>query len=151
MANPTDEFRLVSPTIHHLGRVPRKYTGDGQGAKKDWSPPVEWYNLPEGTKNIDANDPDGPIVPWAHWVVVNIPPTLRGLPEGFSGKEEEVEGDYGEIKEGHNDWKVSGYRGPKMPTFGHHPPGHRLEFKLYALDEDLHHGNKGLGFFGFYA
>ncbi|THG15278.1 hypothetical protein TEA_022157 [Camellia sinensis var. sinensis] len=116
MANPTDEFRFVSPTIHHLGRVPRKYTG----AKKDL-----W-----------------PIMPWAHWVVVNIPPTLRGLPEGFSGKEEEVGGDYGGIKEGHNDWKVSGYRGPKMPTFGHHPPGHRLEFTLYALDEDLHHGNK---------
>ncbi|KAH7843756.1 hypothetical protein Vadar_020385 [Vaccinium darrowii] len=146
MANTTEEFRLISPTIDHNGRLPRKYTGDGQGAKKNLSPPLEWYNIPEGTKSIalvvqdiDASDPDGPIVPWTHWVVVNIPPSLKGLPEGFSGKEEE---EVGGIKEGNNDWKVPGWRGPKMPTTGHHPPGHRLEFKLFALDEELHLGSK---------
>lgn len=76
--------------------------------------------------------------------MANIRQSLKGLPEGFSGKEEEVGGEYGEIKEGNNDWKVPGWRGPKLPTTGHHPPGHRLEFKLYGLDEELHLGRKVL-------
>lgn len=111
----SDEFRLVSPAINHEGRLPRKYTWEGQGALKNLSPPLEWYNVPDGTKtlalvvqDIDAPDPSGPIVPWTIWVVVNIPPTLKRLPEGFSGKEEELGGEYAGIKEGHTDWKVPG-------------------------------------------
>ncbi|KAK6943459.1 Phosphatidylethanolamine-binding protein [Dillenia turbinata] len=93
----SEEFRLASPAIHNEGSLPRKFTQDGQGAKKNISPPLEWYNVPEGTKtlalvvqDIDAPDPSDPVVPWVHWVVVNIPPSLKGLPEGFSCKEEEV-------------------------------------------------------------
>ncbi|XAR55800.1 hypothetical protein NMG60_11036005, partial [Bertholletia excelsa] len=121
------------------------------GGQKDLSPPLEWYNVPEGTKSLalvvqdlDAQDPDGPARPWTHWVVLNIPPppAVRGLPEGFSGKEEEVGGEYAGIKEGVNDWKVPGWRGPKLPTAGYHLPSHRFEFRLFALDEELHHGHK---------
>ncbi|KAL3830203.1 hypothetical protein ACJIZ3_019005 [Penstemon smallii] len=145
MANPSDEFRLTSSNISHEGRLPRQYTDEGQGAKRSISPPLEWYNLPQGTKSlalivqdIDAAiDPTGPMVPCTNWVVVNIPATLKGLPEGFSGKEEEVGSDYVGIKEGNNDLKVPGWRVPKMPSHGH-----RLEFKLYALDDELHLGNK---------
>lgn len=140
----SDEFRLVSPSIDNEGRLPRKYTQEGQGAKKDISPPLEWYNVPDGTKtlalvvqDIDAPDPSGPIVPWTHWVVTNMSPNLKGLPEGFSKKEEEMGGDYTEIKEGYNDWKIPGWRGPKLPSHGH-----RFEFKLYALDDELNLGNK---------
>ena len=142
----SEEFRLASPAIDNEGRLPRKYTQEGQGARKNWSPPLEWYNVPEGTKalalvvqDIDAPDPSGPVVPWTHWVVVNVPPAIKGLPEGFSGKGEEAGGggDYGGIKEGNNDWKVPGWRGPKLPNHGH-----RIEFKLYALDDEVHLGNK---------
>ncbi|XP_008805061.1 UPF0098 protein CPn_0877/CP_0992/CPj0877/CpB0906 [Phoenix dactylifera] len=139
-----DTLKLVSPCIDHEGRLPRKYTRDGQGARKDISPPVEWYGVPEGTKSlalvvedVDAPDPSGPIVPWTHWVVVNIPPSVKGLPEGFSGKEEEVGGDYAGIKEGTNDFKLPGWRGSKPPSAGHH-----FRFKLYALDDLVHLGNK---------
>ncbi|KAJ6865344.1 hypothetical protein NC651_035809 [Populus alba x Populus x berolinensis] len=124
-----DEFSLVSPEIDNEGRLPRKYTGEGQGAKKNLSPPVEWYYVPE--------DPDGPNVPWPHWVVVNIPPHVKRLPEGFSGKEEEFGGEYALIKEGVIGWKLPGWRGPVLPKHGH-----RFEFKLYALDDELHLGNK---------
>lgn len=140
-----EKFKFASPAMDHEGRMPRKYTGDGQGAKKDISPPLEWYNVPDGTKSLalivqdlDApEDPSGPIVPWTHWVIVNIPPSLKGLPEGFSGKEEDMGGEFSGIKEGHNDYKVPGWRGPMPPT-----SGHRIEFKLYALDDMLHLGNK---------
>ncbi|XP_057982992.1 uncharacterized protein LOC131167931 [Malania oleifera] len=140
----SDEFRLVSPAIDNEGRLPRKYTQEGQGARKNISPPLEWYNVPEGTKtlalvvqDLDAPDPSSPIVPWTHWVVVNIPPGLKKLPEGFSGKEEEAGGEYAAIKEGNNDWKVPGWRGPKLPTHDH-----RFEFKLCALDDEMHLGKK---------
>ncbi|KAF8397250.1 hypothetical protein HHK36_016160 [Tetracentron sinense] len=136
-----EEFRLLSAEINNEGRLPR---GEGEGARKNISPRLEWYNVPEGTKtlalvvqDIDAPDPSGPIVPWTPWVVVNIPPTLKRLPEGFSGKEEEVGGEYAGIKEGNNDWKVPGWRGPFLPNHGH-----RFEFKLYALDDEMHLSRK---------
>ncbi|XP_074567878.1 uncharacterized protein LOC141824479 [Curcuma longa] len=140
-----ETLRLASSAIDHEGRLPRKYTGDGQGAVKDVSPPLEWYGVPEAARSLalvveDVDAPaeaDSPVVPWTHWVVVNIPPTARGLPEGFSSKEEAAGGEYAGIKEGHNDWKVPGWRGPKPPT-----SGHRISFKLYALDQPLHLGNK---------
>ncbi|XAR68785.1 hypothetical protein NMG60_11000150 [Bertholletia excelsa] len=142
MANAGDEFRVVSPGTDKEGRLPRKYTGDGQGAKKNISPPVEWYNVPAEAKSlalvvedIDGQEPDGPAAPWTHWVVVNILPAMKGLPEGFSGKEDTGGG--GSLKEGNNDWKVPGWRGPQLPS-----PGHRLEFKLFALEDELNLGNK---------
>ncbi|PIN00208.1 hypothetical protein CDL12_27291 [Handroanthus impetiginosus] len=126
MANASEEFRL------------------GQGAKRNILPPLELYNSPEGSKSlaltvqdIDAPDPCGPIVPFTIWVVVNIPPTVKGLPEGFSLKEEEFGGEYAGIKEGFNDLKKQGWQAPKLPSHGH-----RIEFKLYALDEELNHGNR---------
>ncbi|KAH0635820.1 hypothetical protein KY289_035735 [Solanum tuberosum] len=103
------------------------------------SPPLEWYNLPQDTKSLSlvVQDIDAPIVPWVIWVVTNIPPSLKGLPEGFSGKGDELGGDYGHVKEGINDEKVPGWRGPKLPNHGH-----RFEFKLFALDDELKLGNK---------
>ncbi|XP_020113684.1 uncharacterized protein LOC109727889 [Ananas comosus] len=140
-----EKLRLVSPAFAEGGRLPRHYTGEGQGAKRDVSPPLEWYGVPEGTKSLalvveDIDEPQEkstPIVPWTHWVLVNIPPDVRRIPEGFSGKEEDLGGEYARIKEGHNDWKVPGYRGP-IPT--HH--GHRIRFRLFALDDEMHLGNK---------
>ncbi|XP_057808177.1 uncharacterized protein LOC131022680 [Salvia miltiorrhiza] len=144
MANSSEEFRLALPGVSHDGRLPRQYLAEGQGAKKNISPPVEWYNVPEGAKNlalvvrdIDAPDPEGPLVPFNIWVVAGIPPAIKGLPEGFSGKEEEAGGEYAGIKEGTNDLKKHGWQTPKMPT-----PGHRIEFKLLALDQELNLGNK---------
>lgn len=103
--------------------------------------PEEAKSLAVVVQDIDAPDPEGPIMPWTHWVVVNIPPSVKGLPEGFSGKEGEMGGEYQGIKEGVNDYKVPGWRGAKMPS-----SGHRFQFKLYALDDLVHLGNKVSGF-----
>uniref|UniRef100_A0A7N0T6J9 Uncharacterized protein n=1 Tax=Kalanchoe fedtschenkoi TaxID=63787 RepID=A0A7N0T6J9_KALFE len=142
MAAGADEFRLVCPAIHHHEgrRLPRKYTDDGQGALKNISPPLEWYNVPDGAKSLalvvqDIDDVH--VVPWVCWIVVNIPPTLKGLPEGFSMKEEELGKEYKGIQEGLNDLKVPGWRSPKLPSHGH-----QWEFRLYALDEEVHLGHK---------
>lgn len=139
----SDDFRMVCPPVNKEdGRLPRKYTDEGQGTKCRMSPPIEWYNVPEGTKSfalvvedIDAPDPSSPIVPWTIWVVAHIPPTLKGLPEEFSGKSQELGGEYENIVEGNNDDKVPGWRVPTMPSHGH-----RIEFRLYALDDEVHLG-----------
>ncbi|EES19674.1 hypothetical protein BDA96_09G178100 [Sorghum bicolor] len=137
-------LRLVShPIAAHGGRLTRQYSAEGQGAKKDMSPPLEWYGVPEGTRSLAllAQDIDAdPAVPWTHWVVANIPPTTKGLPEGFSGREQGAAApprEYGGLQEGINDWKQPGWRGPVPPSHGH-----RIQFKLYALDDELHLGNK---------
>ncbi|KAJ1419313.1 YbhB/YbcL [Sesbania bispinosa] len=142
----SNEFRLVSPAIDNEGggKLPRYCTQEGMSTKWDISPPLEWHNLPPKTKSlalvvqdIDAVDPTGRTVPLTHWVVVNIPVTVTRLPEGLSGKEEEMGDEYGGIDEGLNDWNVRMWRGPKMPNYGD-----RFEFRLYALDNDMHFDNQ---------
>ncbi|KAL5708478.1 hypothetical protein ACHQM5_019270 [Ranunculus cassubicifolius] len=100
------------------------------------SPPLEWYGIPQGTKSLalvvedlDGGEPDGPKVPRVHWLVLNIPPSLKGLPLGFSGKE--MGGDYVGVKEGIN------WTSPEM--FSH---GHRFQFKIIALDDNIHLRNQ---------
>ncbi|GJM88853.1 hypothetical protein PR202_ga05426 [Eleusine coracana subsp. coracana] len=140
-----ESLRLVSHQIASQdGRLPRQYSAEGQGAKKDISPPLEWYGVPEGTKSlalvvqdVDAPDPDRPVVPWTHWVVANIPPDTKGLPEGFSGGGAGAGREFGGLQEGVNDWKQPGWRGPVPPS-----RGHRIQFRLYALDDEVHLGNK---------
>ncbi|XP_037472488.1 UPF0098 protein CPn_0877/CP_0992/CPj0877/CpB0906-like [Triticum dicoccoides] len=136
-------LRLVCPPVSaHEGRLPRQYTLEGQGAKKDISPPLEWYGVPDGTRSlavvvqdIDADER----VPWTHWVVANISPEEKGLPEGFSGAggNANAGGGAGGVQEGVNDWKQPGWRGPVPDSHGH-----RIQFRLYALDDVLSLGNK---------
>lgn len=77
------EFFLTSTAFSNEGHIPRKYTRDGAGAQVDISPPLEWYNVPEETEtlaiiveDVDAPDPDDPIVPFVHWFVLS-PVSLR--------------------------------------------------------------------------
>jgi Raf kinase inhibitor-like YbhB/YbcL family protein len=118
---------ITSPAFSHEQEIPGRYTCDG----KDISPALEWSGLPEGTKSVvlivddpDAPDPAAPKMTWVHWVLYNIPPSARALPEGV-GSKYLSEG----TKEGLNDWKRTGYGGP-CPPIGRH----RYFHKLYALD-----------------
>jgi len=75
---------LNSPAFHQNGHIPSKYTCEGQ----DVSPPLAWEGVPNGAKSLmliiddpDAPDPKAPKMVWVHWVVYNIPPDTRSLPE----------------------------------------------------------------------
>ncbi|HOK08321.1 MAG TPA: YbhB/YbcL family Raf kinase inhibitor-like protein [Candidatus Hydrogenedens sp.] len=120
-------FKMGSP-------IPKKYTGDGP----DLSPPLNWEGVPEGTKSLAliSDDPDAPVGTWVHWVIFNIPPTEKGLPEGVPKQNTLSNG----AKQGTNDFRKIGYNGPAPP------PGkpHRYYFKLYALNVvlDLPAGSK---------
>ncbi len=125
-------LHLASPAFADGGEIPREHTCEGP----DRSPPLEWSGVPEDTASLvlivddpDAPDPAAPKTIWVHWVLYNIPASERGLPEGTrladlpSG-----------VREGLNDWKEKGYRGP-CPPIGRH----RYFHKLYALDIELPH------------
>ncbi len=127
----TMTFTIQSSAFQHNERIPQKYTCEGE----DISPPLEWSSIPEGTKSLvlivddpDAPDPKAPTKTYVHWVLYNIPPDLKSLPENIYGKWQK---DY-LIKEGINDFGREEYGGP-CPPIGEH----RYFFKLYALNSEL--------------
>jgi len=109
------------------GEIPAVYTCEGS----DISPPIAWSGAPAGTRSFalivddpDAPDPSAPKMTWVHWVLYNIAPTAKGLPEAVrSGAA------LAGAREGLNDWNRTGYGGP-CPPIGRH----RYYHKLYALD-----------------
>jgi Raf kinase inhibitor-like YbhB/YbcL family protein len=113
---------LTSPAFEQGGQIPSKYTCEGD----DVSPPLAWDGVPAGTKSLvliiddpDAPDPKAPQLVWVHWVVYNIPPHTRSLPENASKA----------AVPGLNDFKKTAYGGP-CPPIGRH----RYYHKFYALD-----------------
>ncbi len=115
---------LKSSAFQKGGDIPRKHTCDGA----DVSPPLRWENPPSGTKSfaLIADDPDAPVGTWVHWVLYDLPPDVKELPEGLPASETLSKGG----KQGRNDFKKIGYGGPCPPP----GPAHRYFFKLYAVD-----------------
>jgi hypothetical protein len=65
---------------------------------------------------------------WVHWVVYNLPPALRQLPEAFPTDARLSDG----TVQGKTDFGGTGYGGPCPPS-----GTHRYFFKLFALDAVL--------------
>lgn len=117
-------LELESSAFVHAGRVPQKFTCEGE----DVSPPLSWRGAPPGTKSFAmiCDDPDAPMGTWVHWVIYNMPAESSGLPEGVPRADSLSDG----ARQGYTDFQRTGYGGPCPP------PGkpHRYFFKLYALD-----------------
>jgi hypothetical protein len=75
-----------------------------------------------------VDDPDAPGRTFVHWVLYDLPPTTRQLPEGVP---QEVTLTNGGVQ-GKSDFGRYGYGGPCPPS-----GTHRYFFKLYALDKLL--------------
>lgn len=126
----TTALGLKSPAFENGGRIPAKYTCDGDRAM---NPPLQFFGVPEGAKSLALimDDPDVPkqLRPdgmFDHWVVFNIPPTAAGIAE-----DEAVPGTQGVNGAGSN-----AYTGPCPPP-QYEPSEHRYFFRLYALDAEL--------------
>lgn len=119
-------IRVTSSAFAEGGSIPSKYTCDGANV----SPPLKWTSIPEGTRSIAliADDPDAPRGTWVHWVVYDLPASLRELPEGVPPDRTMANGG----KQGTNDFGKIGYGGPCPPS-----GTHRYFFKVYALDRAL--------------
>ncbi len=123
-------FSLTSPAFENNGKIPAKYTCDGD---RTINPPLTFSGVPEGAKSL-ALIMDDPDVPKAlhpegvfdHWVAFNIPPGTNGIPEGGP-----VPGIAGANGAG-----VGAYTGPCPPP-QYEPREHRYVFALYALGAPL--------------
>ena len=118
---------LSSPAFTPGGDIPALFTCEG----RDLSPALDWTGVPEAAKSLvlivddpDAPDPAAPKTTWVPWVLYNLPPKARGLPQGVAASALPTG-----TKQGTNDWKRTGYGGP-CPPIGRH----RYFFKLHALD-----------------
>jgi len=125
-------MQLTGPAFEHNGRIPAKYTCDGD---RTVSPPLTIRGVPEGAKSLVLvmDDPDIPEVKkkefgleaFDHWVLFNIPPETREIPEGGTV------GTPGTTTQGE-----LRYTGPCPPP-EYEPKEHRYIFKLYALSDLL--------------
>lgn len=117
---------LTSSVFQEGGRIPSKYTCDGNGT----SPPLAWSGAPKGTKSIAliVDDPDTPRGIFTHWVIFNIPATSNSLSENVPASGILPNG----ATQGSNSGGRIGYTGPCPPSGTHH-----YEFHLYALDTQL--------------
>lgn len=122
-------IEVTSPAFdEHIAEIHTYY---GKGI----SPPLSWSSPPEGTESLVliVEDPDARSpVPFVHWLIANIPPTMKGLPENVSKTEQPRE--VPKARQGSNSRTQIGYFGP-------HPfPGeaaHAYHFQIFALDTTL--------------
>ena len=121
---------LTSPAFKANEDMPASTTCEG----KNTSPALEWAGVPAAAKSLvlivddpDAPDPKAPKMTWVHWLLYNLPPASKGLPEAVAPKDLPA-GTLG----GTSDYKKTAWGGP-CPPIGKH----RYFFKLYALDTVL--------------
>lgn len=125
-------FTLTSPAFPHGGTIPKPYTCDGG----DVSPALRWTDPPSAVRSfaLVVDDPDAPVGTWVHWILYDLAPGVREIPQGVEKKAETV---LGGARQGMS-WGVDrftrvGYSGPCPPPGG----PHRYFFRLYALDTVL--------------
>ncbi len=126
-----DAFTLSSPQIKDGGTLTDAQVFNGFGCSGDnISPKLEWKNPPAGTQSfaVTVYDPDAPTGSgWWHWVVFNIPASVRSL-------ELNAGGDPAKLPAGAvqslTDFGAPGYGGACPPP-GDKP--HRYVFTVYAL------------------
>lgn len=120
-------LQIKSPDFASGSTIPKQFTCSGA----DISPALEWADPPAKTQSfaLITDDPDAPIGTFTHWVVYDLPASLRSLPQNFPKADETADGS----RQGRNDFANIGYNGPCPP------PGkpHRYFFRLYALDAKL--------------
>ena len=141
----TSGFRIDSASfqekVRPYVRIPPQHTC----VEGHVSPPLSWYEIPEGTKSLAliAEDVDHHTGTWVHWVLYNIPADVTELPEGISTSTKVLPDG---TTQGNNDSRKIGYNGPCPPLIiqakssAHQvkvDPPHKYYFRLYALDAEL--------------
>lgn len=127
------KFSLTSTGFENGGGIPARYAENNK-----LSPPLEWEHPPEGTRSfaLSITDPDIPEKfkfprAFAHWLIYNIPGSVRSLPEGTSPGGVLPAG----ARELNSDFVTFGIPGCGRGYGGPWPPDarHRYVFTLYAL------------------
>jgi len=124
-------LRLSSPGIVDGDPIPARYTSKGGNL----SPPLSWSEVKAGAASIvitceDLRGLHGS--PFTLWILFNLPPSLREIPEGIS--KDPLPPELPGAAQGINDTGSIGYDGPAPPL---HHPAHRYLFQICSLDTTL--------------
>ena len=122
-----DVMEILSSAFKDGEKIPIQYVMPGAGGK-NISIPLQWKNVPAGTKSFDLSivDPHPVAQNWVHWLVINIPAQATSIDEGASQKK--MPKGCVELK---NSFGDTGYGGPQPPKgTGDHP----YVVTLYALN-----------------
>ncbi len=124
-SEPAGPMTLTSSAFENGAKLPSLHTCDGEGSRKEVSPPLSWTPGPEGTLSyaIVFTDKTNGLV---HSAIYDIPASVTSLPEGIEGKFEPSEP--AGAKQSLNYKSQSGYAGPCPPD-----GEHEYVFALYAL------------------
>jgi Raf kinase inhibitor-like YbhB/YbcL family protein len=125
-ASPTvaSSLSITSTAFADGGTIPVQYTCSGAST----SPPLSWTGAPAGTSafTLIVDDPDAPLPGgFTHWVVFDLSPDTRALPESVTLPPQAVSGKNGAGS--------TQYLGPCPPAGA----PHHYRFHLYALDTPL--------------
>lgn len=114
---------VTSTAFAEGSALPPRFTCEGDGI----SPPLAWSAPPPATKSVAVivEDPDAPSKTFTHWIVYDLAPGVRSLPEGAKNAPAGA-------RDGTNDFGKVGYGGPCPPKGTHH-----YVFRVFALDATL--------------
>jgi Raf kinase inhibitor-like YbhB/YbcL family protein len=127
---------LTTPAFEDGGIIPNKYS---RAVESPVSPKLTWTNVPDGTVSfaLILHDPDTSLQKSTnevlHWMIFNIPGTVRELPEGMTADATLPDGSIQAINTG----KKVGYYGMGAGAAG---PYHHYTYELFALDTKLNLG-----------
>ncbi len=120
-----DELEVTSSLFAEGATIPKSAAHLFVGGD-NVSPDLRWSEGPADTRSyaLTCYDPDAPTtVGFSHWVLFDLPVTVRSLEAGAKGAG----------VTGFSDWGESAYGGMAPPA-GDDP--HRYQFSVYALDTD---------------
>jgi Raf kinase inhibitor-like YbhB/YbcL family protein len=145
---------MSSTKFNETRRIPRTSSCE----RENVSPPIAWGDVPDGTVSlallVDSDQfvrAELPDLLWVHWVLWNIPPDARGLPEAVP-KTTSVPSIGPQAGQGTNDEKDVGWSGPCKPSLGigwvayeglkqkQGTAVSKYYFRLYALDAEIELG-----------
>jgi Raf kinase inhibitor-like YbhB/YbcL family protein len=131
MGSSNGSFHLESAAFRDGESIPAIHTGEGLNL----SPPLRWSGAPAATRSfaLVVEDPDSPAGSWVHWLLFNIPASLRALPAGLERAPELPNGARHGSCWGVGRFDRIGYQGPLPPAGA----AHRYVFELVALDAAL--------------
>jgi Raf kinase inhibitor-like YbhB/YbcL family protein len=114
-------FTLTSTAFAEGGAIPTEFSCDGANV----SPPLSWAGVPAGTAALVlvVDDPDAR--GFVHWIVLDLPGTDGGLPQGVSPTADSPQ-------QGTTSFGKVGWGGPCPPSGTHH-----YRFTLTALAAPL--------------
>jgi Raf kinase inhibitor-like YbhB/YbcL family protein len=127
-ARLSTRLQVTSPAFASGGTIDERYTQNGA----NMSPSLDWAKAPPGTRSLAVLVEDAGVnrpEPIMHWIVYNIPSSMRHLPSQTPGDASLPEG----VMQGKNVSGNTGYVGPKPPAGQTHP----YYFQVFALNTTL--------------